>query len=149
MRRLSETDSLQRDASEHCFLILSFSITRSSLKKIAKYAAALLAVLMITAFVGFRAFFRSYRMASDELSPEIDRGERVLVLKCRYIDVDIQPGDVIAFKQDSHTLLRRVVRTDGDSFWIVDKSAGGEDSEVEVQQGEVIGKVVHSLKIGD
>ncbi len=49
---------------------------------------------MITAFVGFRAFFRSYRMASDELSPEIDRGERVLVLKCRYIDVDIQPGDV-------------------------------------------------------
>ena len=33
------------------------------LKKIAKYAAALLAVLMITAFVGFRAFFRGYRIS--------------------------------------------------------------------------------------
>jgi len=119
------------------------------LKKIAKYAATLLVVLMITAFVGFRAFFHGYRMVSDELSPEIDRGERVLVLKCRYIDVDIQLGDVIAFKRDGHTLLRRVVQTEGDSFWIVEKSAGGEDSEIEVQRGEVIGKVVYSLKIGD
>jgi len=119
------------------------------LKKIAKYAATLLVVLMIIAFAGFRAFFRGYRMASDKLSPEINRGERVLVLKCRYIDVDIQPGDVIAFKRDGHTLLRRVVRTDGDSFWIVEKSAGAKDSEVEVQRGELIGKVVHSLKIGD
>jgi len=111
-------------------------------KGIAHSAAVAVVLLLILGFVGFRFFFRGYRMTTGDLAPEVNRDDRVLVLRNRYVDVDIQPGDVAAFKQEGSTYLRKVAQIDETDIWVLEKSSETEVTQSKVSRDAVIGKMV-------
>jgi hypothetical protein len=118
------------------------------LRRVGIGAGVGVALLVVAALVGFRLLFCGYRMASDDLAPAVNRGDRVLVLRNRYFNLAIRPGDVVAFKRDGHVWLRRVVRADARTVWVSAKGGGGETSETPVPRSEVTGKMVWKFAWG-
>ena len=100
---------------------------------------------MVLSFVGYRLLFRTLRMTSDAMAPEINRGDHVIVLRGRWVSLDIQPGDVIAFRRHDHAWLRKVARVGAGSIWIVERSPEGRPFQTEIPRNQIIGKVVHKL----
>lgn len=110
-------------------------------------AAAGTAALVILVLVAARALLGFYHMRSDHLAPEVKRGDRVVVLNSRYIDVDIDAGDIVAFKREGSTFLRKVVRTDTQSIWVSEKSPQGQASETPIPRRAVVGKMIYKLPV--
>ncbi len=108
-------------------------------------ATAAGAGLAIAALVVLYGFLGHYRMRSDRLAPEINPGDWVIVVKTRWIDVDIQPGDVVAFKSNGTTFLRKVARVDNDDVWVVEDSSEAEASQTPIARSDIIAKVLHTL----
>ena len=117
-------------------------------EKIEKCVFFVIMAIILLTIVTFCVFFHGYHMTTDALLPEINRGDRVIVLENRYIDVDIQPGDMVAFKRDDHTMLRKVSRMDNDNVWIIEKTSETETSELPIPRNKLTGKIVYSLRIG-
>ena len=82
-------------------------------------------------------------MKNDRQAPEINRGDRVVVLKQRAFWTDIQPGDIVAYRSDGYVLLRKAARTDDDSIWVLDVPSAPETSAIRIPRSDVIGKVVY------
>ncbi len=100
------------------------------------------AVLLVVAAVGaLFSLVDIYTMQSDMLAPEIQRGDRVIVLDRRWLDLDLEAGDIISFGRDGKTLLRRTARIEGDRVWVLEGSL-----EEEIAREEITGKVLHTIK---
>jgi hypothetical protein len=83
-----------------------------------------------------------HTMATDSLEPEIHRGDVVIVLQRRLIEVEIQPDDIVSFRRDGKTMLRKVVRLEDGTIWINDD---GRDQAL--KSSDVKGKVVYSTPV--
>ncbi len=100
------------------------------------------AVLLVVAAVGaVFSLVDIHTMQSDTLAPEIQRGDRVVVLNRRWLDLDLEAGDIISFGRDGKTLLRRTARIEGDRVWVLEGSL-----EEEIAREEITGKVLHTIK---
>jgi membrane protease YdiL (CAAX protease family) len=84
-----------------------------------------------------------YTMTTDQLAPEIKRGDRVVVLKRPLFDGNVTSGDVVAFKRNRVTHLRKVCCVDGDKIWLVEKRSDDEPYETLISRNAVIGKMVY------
>ena len=100
----------------------------------------LIAILSVGVLKGFR-------MTTDNLSPEINLGDRVLVLKVRYLHIPIRDGDIIAYRRDGKAYLSKVVRVERDTVWVVRTSPPRADSAMPIPRREVLGKVVYKLSL--
>jgi membrane protease YdiL (CAAX protease family) len=96
-----------------------------------------LAVLLV---VALRALIGVHPMASDALAPDVVKGDRVVVLKTRLIDVEVVPGDVVAFRRDGRLYLRKVIRTDAENVWVAEASG-----EQPIPRGEITGKMIRRI----
>ena len=103
-------------------------------------AAVLVLLLPATVF----AFVGVYAMSSSVLEPDVQRGDRVLVLKSRFLELDIQSGDIVSFRRDGKTYLRKVARLDDENVWVIDDS-----SERRISRNNVTGKKIHTFRIPD
>ncbi len=100
------------------------------------------AVLLVVAAIGaLFSLVDIYTMQSDTLAPEIQRGDRVVVLNRRWLDLDLEAGDIISFGRDGKTLLRRTARIEGDRVWVLEGAL-----EEEIAREEITGKVLHTIK---
>ena len=113
---------------------------------VAAGGAAGLAILLALALFAMLGLTGRYRMTTDHLAPQVNRGDHVLVLKSRYVDLDIQRGDVVAFRRDGHTLLRKVARVDDECIWVVDAPSGTSAAETRLPRREVIGKMIWKIR---
>lgn len=82
-------------------------------------------------------------MTSDALAPQIERGDRVIVLESGVVELDLEAGDIVSYSQGGETLLREVSRIEGDTVWIRDG-----DAELELARDQITGKVVHTIRAG-
>lgn len=99
-------------------------------------------VLAAIAAIGlFFALVTFHTMPSDELEPEVQRGDLLVILNRGILDLDLQAGDIITFQRDGETVLRRASRIEEGKVWIREGS-----SEVEMDRARVTGKVVHHMK---
>ena len=116
------------------------------LKKVLGRVVLIFIIFLISALIPMRIFFRGYRMTSDHLVPQVYPGDRVLVLRNNYFEISIQPGDIIAFRQDGHTALRRVTRVNTNSVWVTESDNNKVESEILRQN--IVGKMVYHFSIG-
>lgn len=98
--------------------------------------------------MAFRMFIRTYRMTNDRLAPVINRGDHVIVLRKRYVDVEIRPGDVVAFRWRDHAWMRPVARVDEDGVWVFKWSLQPGGSQLRVKRADIIGKAVYKVAAG-
>ncbi len=102
---------------------------------------AVLSVVAIVAAVF--AMVDVFIMSSDALAPQIQRGDRVIVLESGVVELDLEAGDIVSYSQGGKTLLREVSRIEGDTVWIRDG-----DAELELARDQITGKVVHTIRAG-
>ena len=114
-------------------------------RRFKRIAGVSLAVFVVLLFVGLRTFLSLHPMTTDRLAPDVNRGDRVLVIKTRYINVDIQPGDIVAFRRDGRLFLRKVARTDAESVWILETSADKGISPTPISRNEITGKMIYRI----
>ena len=100
---------------------------------------AVLSVVAIVAAVF--AMFDVLIMSSDALAPQIQRGDRVIVLESGVVELDLEAGDIVSYSQGGETLLREVSRIEGDTVWIRDG-----DADLELARDQITGKVVHTIR---
>ena len=99
-------------------------------------------MLLVVAAVGAVFWFVDiYTMQTDTLAPEIQRGDWVVVLNRRWLDLDLEAGDIISFDRDGETFLRRTARIEGDRVWVLEGSL-----EEEIAREQITGKVHHIIK---
>lgn len=108
-------------------------------------AGAGMVILMVLAIFAAIGITGRYRMTSDHLAPEINRGDIVVVLKSRYVKQDIQPGDVVAVRQHGQVLLRKVARIEDEHIWVVHGPSGTSAAETQVLRRDVIGKMIWKI----
>jgi signal peptidase I len=114
-----------------------------STKLIALTAAAGLVVVLVAAVVLARLFvFEAYVAVTDDLAPQIQQDDTVLLLKNRWSGASIKPGDVVAFHRENKTLLRKVARADDTSVWVIEKTDDGADAETRVPRSDVVGRML-------
>jgi len=118
-------------------------LTSVSPGKWARAGVAVVVLLVAAGVIAFPFYFRGYRMMTDDLAPEVSRGERVLVLKSRAPGFWLRPGDVVAFRKDGGTRLRRVMRVGADAVWVRQQSSPDTFIEEEVPREAVVGKMVY------
>ena len=111
-------------------------------RRVAWIVSCVAVVIFLLLPTTFFAFFKVYSMSNDALKPDIERGERVVVLKARFIELTIDTGDIVAFQRDGRTYLRKVMRVDKDNVWVSDKS-----SERQIPRRNIIGKVIHTYRL--
>lgn len=119
------------------------STVPSGLSRQAKWAtvcvcAVLMLLLPATAF----AFVGAYTVSTDHLLPDLERGDRVVVLKGQLLALTIDPGDIVAFRRDGRTYLRKVTRVDNSDVWISDES-----SERKISRLDITAKVIHRIRL--
>ena len=106
---------------------------------------AILVAALILAFAANRILERASGANNEYSMPDNDNGEYVLALRSRHADVDIQPGDVVAFNRGGRTLLRKVAKIDQNIVWVIEEPSGERTRQTQVPRGEIIGKVVLKL----
>ncbi len=106
--------------------------------------AITVAVILVVLFpaTGLFAFVKTYKMTSSQLEPDIHQGDRVVVLKSGIIDVDINPGDIIAFRREGKTYLRKILRLEEADVWVLD----GADEWL-VPGVDITGRVIHVVNM--
>ena len=108
---------------------------------------ALSAVSVILLLAGAVFCFGANSVATDQLAPELARGDLVVVLKNRLGATSIKPGDVITFRQDRRTFIRRVARVSEKVVWISEQTRDEQPVEKAVPLQTVIDKVICSVPI--
>ncbi len=118
----------------------------------AKHAAIWIAVAVVVALVALilaaRTVFVSYRMTTDELTPEIQRGDMVLMLKARWIRDELKPGDLVAFKHNGPVIMRKVARADAMTVWVSLKDWDGSLLEIAVPRRDILGRMIFKVSLG-
>ena len=102
------------------------------------------AVGIVLAGLGLFLSVGVYSMSTDALEPDVRRGDYVVVLKGRFSNLDLEPGDIVSFRRDGKTLLRKVARGEDDSVWVLDGS-----SERQLPRRDITGKAIHILETGE
>lgn len=131
------TSSCQPEPSPLAFVSAGF---RDISKRTRRIAGTLGTTSAIVVLVGVLQCVGSYVMASDRLAPEVRKGDAVIVLKQRWIQSEIKPGDIVAFSDEGKTLLRRVAEVGEAKVWIVRK-----DGKEPIERSRITGKVCHIL----
>ena len=103
-----------------------------------KQAAVATPLLIVLSVFGLREVIASYRMSSDRLAPQVQKGDAVIVLRSRWIKQDVEPGSIIACRRNDRTELRRVIRVE-DSNVVIEV----DDGESPVPRDSVLGKAIH------
>lgn len=120
------------------------STVPAGLPRWAGWTVAALTLVLLSVPVTALAFIGTYVMADDKLEPRIHRGDRIVVLRSGLVDLKIAPGDVIVFRRDGKTHIRRVVRTTGDEVWVAD-----DRQETAVARSQIEGKMISRLEKKD
>jgi hypothetical protein len=102
-------------------------------------------ILLALAILAVFGMTGRYRMESEHLAPEVNRGDLVVVLKSRYVEPDVKPGDVVAVRWDGQVLLRKVARVEDEWIWVFDGPSGTSDQEMQVFRRDVIGKMIWKM----
>jgi membrane protease YdiL (CAAX protease family) len=120
------------------------------LKVVLIACAAALPVLLVAGVVGARAFVRGYRMTAASPSLGLNSGDVVIVLRNRWSGPSVKPGDVVAFRRDGRTLVRRVARVNDATVWVIDgTSDDGSPAEAAVPRADLLGRMVRKLSLGN
>lgn len=127
------TSSCQPEPSPMTFVAAAL---RDIPKRTRRIAGALGTASIIVVLVGTFQCVGSYVMANDRLAPEVRKGDVVIVLKQRWIESEIKPGDIVTFSDEGKTFLRKVAKTDEAKVWIVRK-----ESKEPIERSRITGKV--------
>lgn len=117
-------------------------------RRFLRIAGVTLVVALVLFIIAFRTFFGFHPMTTDSLEPDVHRGDRVLVLKNRFFDVKISPGDVVSFRREGRLFLRKVARADDENVWVIERSAENATSETLIPRSDVTGKMIYRIERG-
>lgn len=87
--------------------------------------------------------YQFYTISSESMSPKINKGDIVIIKKCK--DIEIQEGDIITFKADSEVVTHRVKKVnneDGKVLYITKGDNNNAEDTSYVSYNQVIGKMV-------
>ena len=99
------------------------------------------ATILVFVFVAALQFVGSFTMTSDQLAPEVRKGEAVIVLKQRWVHSEIEPGMIVSFQREGKVLLRKVTRVEDDHIWIAMA-----DSTLQIERQQVASKVIYVVR---
>lgn len=97
--------------------------------------------IILAAVVAAFTLIELHTMPDDALSPQIQRGDQLVIFKSRMVELDLEAGDIVSYHRDGETVLQEIVRVGGDSIWVHDG-----DAERHLLREEIVGKVVHSIR---
>ncbi|MDH3492049.1 MAG: CPBP family intramembrane metalloprotease [Acidobacteriota bacterium] len=80
----------------------------------------------------------------DALAPDVRRGDQLIIFKATFVELDLEEGDVIIYRRDGETVLRKIERLDAENAWIRE-----DGSEKRLTRAEILGKVVQIIKASE
>jgi membrane protease YdiL (CAAX protease family) len=100
------------------------------------------AVVLILAPVAVESLMTElYTVSDGTLMPNAEPGTRLVLRLPTSVEFDLEPGDIISYPCDGKTVLRSIVRAEGDMVWL---RAG--DIEQCLLKKEITGKVIRIIK---
>ncbi len=104
-------------------------------------AGSLFAILLLLLVAAVFMLVHTATVADDSLLPDAGRGDQLIVLSSDIGKLDLEPGDIVEWKQKGKTKFVKVTRVEEKTVSI---QVG--DEEIEIARGDLAGKVVHIVK---
>ncbi len=86
-----------------------------------------------------------FKVSGHSMEPRIKNGEEVLVTGIIYLFKKPKISDIVAFKKDKKVLIKRIIRIDGDKYFVAgDNTNDSLDSKTFglISKKQILGKVI-------
>ena len=93
-------------------------INKKHIKHILEIISASLLAIFIAGFIRI-FFFDTYIVTNKSMSPTLDEGDEILLIKKSFILNRIKNFDIIVFRMGENNLVKRVIGKEGDRIEII------------------------------
>ena len=91
-----------------------------------------------------------FKVSGHSMEPQIKNGEEVLVTSIIYLFKKPKINDIVAFKEDKKVLIKRIIRIDGDKYFVAgDNKNDSLDSKTFglISKRQILGKIINNAFI--
>lgn len=87
-----------------------------------------------------------FKIAGHSMQPLLDPGQEIIVSNIPYFFRSPKKGDLIAFKENNKTIIKRIQKTHDRRFFVLGDNKQDSKKFGSIPKNKIIGKVIYIFK---